>query len=145
MMLLGLPMLGIVLANKEIATYLQFPPHTSYVEHAPFSWPVFIGYSIFVLAVVSPFLIQILKVTGGERDTPSTAFPFPWWGWFGILLGIVAWILAWSRFHWFGRFQPHTFTPLWVAYIITINASHTVELATAWYATVVALFSCSFP
>ncbi len=122
MMLLGLPMLGIILANKEIAAYLQFPPHTFYVEHATFSWPVFIGYAIFVLAVVSPFLIQILKVKGGERDTPSHAFPFPWWGWFGISLGIVAWILAWSRFHWFARFQPHTFTPLWIAYIITINA-----------------------
>jgi hypothetical protein len=122
MMLLGLPMLGIILSNKEIATYLEFPPHTSYVKHAPFSWPVFMGYTIFVLAVVSPFLIRVTRVKDGERDTPSHAFPFPWWGWFGILLGVVAWILAWCRFQWFFRFQPHTFTPLWIAYIITLNA-----------------------
>ncbi|UCB50857.1 MAG: hypothetical protein JSW56_08385 [Deltaproteobacteria bacterium] len=121
-MLLGLPMLGIILSNKEITTYLEFPPLTSYVKHAPFSWPVFLGYTIFVLAVVSPFLMGVIRVRAGKRDTPSHAFPFPWWGGFGILLGLVAWILAWSRFDWFFRFQPHTFTPLWLAYIITINA-----------------------
>jgi len=122
MMLLGLPMLGIILTNKEIATYLEFPPHSAYVEHAPFSWPVFTGYSIFALAVVSPFLIRTLRVKAGERIARSHAFPFPWWGYLGTLLGVLAWILAWSRFHWFVRFQPHTFTPLWIAYIITMNA-----------------------
>jgi hypothetical protein len=121
-MLLGLPMMGIILSNRQIATYLEFPPHTSYVEHAPFSWPVFIGCAIFVLAVVSPFLFRGLKAMGNKRATPSRAFPFPWWGWFGILLGIAAWILAWSRFHWFVRFQPHTFTPLWIGYILTVNS-----------------------
>jgi len=122
MMLLGLPMLGVIVADKEIATYLEFPPQTSYVEHAPFSWPVFIGYAIFTLAWVCPILIRILKKDRREGPAPSHASPFPWWGWFGMLFGAVAWILAWSRFPWFAEFQPHTFTPLWVGYIVTINA-----------------------
>jgi hypothetical membrane protein len=37
------------------------------------------------------------------------------------VLGLCAWILAWNRFPWFSRYQAHTFTPLWVAYILTMN------------------------
>jgi hypothetical protein len=122
MMLLGLPMLGVLLSNKEIATYLEFPPQTFYVKHAPFFWPIFIGYTAFVLAIVAPFLVRVFRVKTSVRAAHSHAFSFPWWGWFGILLGVIAWILAWNRFQWFVRFQPHTFTPLWIAYIITMNA-----------------------
>jgi hypothetical protein len=121
-MLLGLPLFGLILVHKEIAPYLQFPPQTSYVRHAPFSWPAFVGYSLFVLAVIIPYITRGLRASDTEKPRPSQAFPFPWWGWLGILLGIVAWILAWSRFPWFSRFQPHTFTPLWIAYTTTINA-----------------------
>ncbi|MBN1832387.1 MAG: hypothetical protein JW896_09775 [Deltaproteobacteria bacterium] len=38
------------------------------------------------------------------------------------MLTITAWILAWTRLPWFSDFQAHTFTPLWLGYIITINA-----------------------
>jgi len=30
--------------------------------------------------------------------------------------------MAWTRIPWFSKYQAHTFTPLWVAYIIIINA-----------------------
>jgi len=123
MMLLGLPLLGVLLADKEITPYLEFPPRTSYVRHAPFSWPVFIAYTLFILAWLAPFLIRL---TRGDRRapaaTPPNALPFPWWGWGGVLFTITAWILAWTRFPWLSDFQAHTFTPLWIGYIITINA-----------------------
>ena len=48
--------------------------------------------------------------------------PFPWWGWAGAALGAVSWILAWSRIPWMGGFQSHTFTPLWIAFILLVNA-----------------------
>jgi hypothetical protein len=32
------------------------------------------------------------------------------------------WILAWTRQAWFAPFQPYIFTPLWLAYILIINA-----------------------
>jgi len=35
---------------------------------------------------------------------------------------LCAWILAWNRFEWFARWQPHTFTPLWWGFIVVINA-----------------------
>jgi hypothetical membrane protein len=37
------------------------------------------------------------------------------------VLGVTAWILAWNRFPWFSKYQAHTFTPLWIAYILTVN------------------------
>jgi hypothetical protein len=52
---------------------------------------------------------------------PDSMGRFPWWGWCGIGLGLVSWILAWSRFPWFSEYQAHTFTPLWFAYILTVN------------------------
>ncbi|MEW6219742.1 MAG: hypothetical protein AB1634_09460, partial [Thermodesulfobacteriota bacterium] len=47
--------------------------------------------------------------------------PLPWWGWLGLALGAGAWGLAWSRFPWLAPWQPFTFTPLWVAYILVVN------------------------
>ena len=35
-MLLGLPLLGAVLAGKPVYLYLEFPPVTRYVQHAEF-------------------------------------------------------------------------------------------------------------
>jgi hypothetical protein len=52
---------------------------------------------------------------------PELRGRFPWWGWCGVVLGLASWILAWSRFPWFSEYQAHTFTPLWIAYILTVN------------------------
>lgn len=120
-MLLGLPLIGIILVNKPIATYLGFPPRTLYVQHAPFSWSAFIGFSLFILAATVLFILRGMKGPG-LRGVRSLSFSFPWWGWFGIILGIIAWVLAWNRFSWFAGLQFHTFTPLWIAYVIIINA-----------------------
>lgn len=122
LMLLGLPLLGIILTHKPITLYLEFPPQTRYVQHAPFSWTLFICYSLFMLAVLTPFLIRIINGPKVRRSGKTHSFSFPWWGWCGILFGLMAWILAWNRFPWFAKLQIHTFTPLWIAYIITINA-----------------------
>ncbi len=122
-MLLGLPLLGVFLADKEITPYLEFPPQTSYIQHAPFSWPLFMAYALFILVCLTFFLISLARADHcAPTATPSNTFPFPWWGWVGILFTITAWILAWTRLPWLSDFQTHTFTPLWLGYIITINA-----------------------
>ena len=58
--------------------------------------------------------------------TPSEAPPvrrhFPWWGSLGLLLLSASWTLAWSRFPWFAPWQGFTFSPIWVGYILVINA-----------------------
>jgi len=121
-MLLGLPMLGVVLAGYPIARYLEFPPETRYICHAPFSWLTFTAYTLFILAVVFPLIITSMARIQKIKIRPSTPHTLPWWGWMGIITGAVSWILAWTRFPWFAPYQAHTFTPLWFSFILVINA-----------------------
>ena len=117
LMLLGFPLLGIVLSNRPLLPYMEFPPQR-HIFHAPFSWSIFTGYCILILLVILPFLIRGLCFRhASERGLGNS---FPWWGWAGILWTLLAWLVAWSRLT--GPLQPHTFTPLWLGYIITINA-----------------------
>ena len=121
-MLLGLPILGVTLAGHPLSRYLEFPPQTLYVLPAPFFWMVFFGYSFFILAVCLLLAINTLKSIKFSKHKISPSGVFPWWGWLGAAIGVGAWILAWSRFSWFSAFQPHTFTPLWISYILVVNA-----------------------
>ncbi len=125
MMLLGLPLLGILLSNRPLLPYLEFPPQTRHIVHAPFSWSVFTGYGILILLVILPFVIRaflIPVIRSPHQPVRRTGGTFPWWGWAGILWTLFAWLVAWNRFSWAGTLQPHTFAPLWLGYIITINA-----------------------
>ena len=118
-MLLGLPLLGVVLVGRPLSLYLEFPPQTRHIVHAPFSWGVFAVYCAVILFMTTPFLV---RGGTGPRKTHLAVRPFPWWGWAGILWTLCAWMVAWNRFSWTGSLQAHTFTPLWLGYIITINA-----------------------
>ncbi len=120
-MLLGLPLAGVLLAGIPASRYLEFPPHALYIEHAPFSWIAFISYSLFISAAVAPFVLHALRNRSHVHLKTPSANRFSWWGWCGILLGLVSWTLAWNRFPWFSKWQAHTFTPLWIAYILTVN------------------------
>jgi len=120
-MLLGLPLLGVFAAGYPLRRYLEFPPATGYVSHASFSWAAFGLYGAIIVAVVRPLGIRGLRPANGDAGDPAPRRPFPWWGWLGVLGGGVVWILAWSRFPWFSRWQMHTFTPLWLAFILVIN------------------------
>jgi len=120
-MLLGLPLAGVLVAQAPLSRYFEFPPRTLYIEHAHFSWIAFMAYSLFILAAVSPFLLHALRNRSHVHLKTVPAKAFPWWGWCGVLLGLVSWILAWNRLPWFTNWQAHTFTPLWIAYIMTVN------------------------
>jgi len=123
-MLLGLPMLGGWVAGYPIARYLEFPPQTRYVIHAPFSWLAFTLIAFSILAVVLPLALkgfQSYKKTP-LQTTRTISRPFPWWGWLGVITGLVSWLLAWTRFAWFSAYQPHTFSLLWLSYIVVVNA-----------------------
>jgi len=120
-MLLGLPLLGIYLAGAPISVYLEFPPLTSHVTHAPFSWPVFFLILIIIITSLIPLLFRIIFIIRKKRPRKPAKYRFPWWGWLGILSGAGFWILAWNRFAWFALLQPHTFFPLWLSYIVVIN------------------------
>lgn len=116
------PISGILIKGYPISQYLEFPPKTLYVRHAEFSWPVFMGYLIFLSLVICGIIFIYKSKAISTHIKGRSTFPFPWWGWAGIMSGILFWVLAWSRFDWFSLFQRHTFTPLWLSYIVTVNA-----------------------
>ncbi|MFC1523301.1 hypothetical protein ACFL6N_00785 [Thermodesulfobacteriota bacterium] len=119
-LLIALPLTGIGLSGHEITPYLAFPPLTGQTLHAPFSWPVFWLLSLLVIVVCSPIVITILKTISHAITRPPGG-PIPWWSVAGGILLISSWILAWNRFPWFAPFQLHTFVPLWLGYIVSIN------------------------
>lgn len=121
-MLLSLPLLGVTLGGLPVQRYMEFPPRTLYVAHAGFSWPVFSAYVVFVLLVLAPFVRRGFAAKSPGEASAGSRSSFPWWGWAGVVFGICFWVVAWTRFPWFAEFQTHTFTPLWLSYILTMNA-----------------------
>jgi hypothetical protein len=122
-MLIGLPLLGVRLAGLPLAPYFEFPPQTRLVVQAPFSWPVFCLYAIVIAAAL--FAVSLRAMRSWRRTPPATdRLPgrFPGWGWAAAAAGAAAWLLAWTRFPWMTLFQAHTFTPLWLAYIVEVSA-----------------------
>ena len=123
-MLIGLPLLGVWLAGLPVNAYFEFPPQTRFVRYAPFSWAAFFFYSALIAATI--FAVSLRAIQSYRRSLPPAAatvsHPFPWWGWAAVVAGAIAWVLAWTRFPWMTALQPHTFTPLWLAYIAVANA-----------------------
>jgi hypothetical protein len=121
-LLLVLPLLGIQLAGYPLDPYLEFPPRTTHVRHATFSWPVFIAMALIILAALTPALVRISRCKQPRRLAQARTRPFPWWGWLGVGWTLCWWVLAWTRFDWMAPMQTYTFTPLWVGYIIVVQA-----------------------
>lgn len=122
-LLVGLPLAGLVAGGRQVSAYLEFPPRTRFVVHAPFSWIAFGLYAAFTIAVVG--LVAWIGDKGRQRATvPARRQPgaFPWWGWIGLAALGLTWVLAWTRLDWFAPCQPHTFVPLWLSYIVVVNA-----------------------
>jgi hypothetical protein len=121
-LVIGLPLLGVVLTGQPIQPFLEFPPQTRLVHPAPFSWPVFVGLTLVVALTVGVIVLRIARSHGSIPDRRKAVYAFSWWGWLGLVLTIGSWVVAWTRFPWFAVLQPHTFTPLWLGYILSINA-----------------------
>lgn len=122
LLLIGLPMAGVALHGRPIGPLLEFPPRTVYIEHAPFSAAV-----VAVVALLAALaLLIVLWLAYPRRHYPIAVAPhaggFPWWGWLGAVWLLAVWALAWTRLPWFASLQPHTFAPLWLGYIVVINA-----------------------
>ena len=120
-LLLGLPMLGAISIGRPISFYLEFPPHTRYVQHASFSWSAFALLALLAIVVGGYFVSLYLPRRGGSCPVPAQS-DFPWWGWVSGFLILCFWTLAWKRFGWLGPFQNYTFTPLWLSYVVFVNA-----------------------
>ncbi len=122
-LVMGLPLLGVFLSGGDICHLFQFPPQTRYVAHAPFSFPVFVSIAAVILLLCLPFILRAsFYVRNKLCSKSSSSFFFPWWGYLGVTMILGFWILSWTRFAWFAPYQLYTFTPLWVGYILAVNA-----------------------
>ena len=125
LLLIGLPLLGLVFENADLLYYLEFPPLTRYVIHAPFDPLAFIIIGAVEILMLSGFIVLFKR---GFRQYTSVPFDqrpkyrFPAWGILGSIVMISGWVLAWTRFSWFEPLQAHTFCIPWVGYIIVVNA-----------------------
>lgn len=122
LLLVTLPLIGLAVAGKSALGYLEFPPLTRYVQHAGFSWPVFIGLAAVILALVTPFIVRV-SLSGQQTKNQESEIKhaFPWWGWCGLVLAGGAWFMAWTRFAWFVSLQHFTFAPIWIGYVLVVN------------------------
>jgi hypothetical protein len=117
--LILLPLSGVLVSGQSVGRYLQFPPLTGYVRHAPFNLLIFgagVIISLLVLLGIGCFICCCLS-----RKSDAKQRELPWWGWLGFVVVILSWILAWNRFPWFSFLQPYTFAPLWLGYILSVN------------------------
>jgi hypothetical protein len=114
------PLLGLLVAGQPVERYTIFPPRADVVARAPFEWGAFIVLSIPVLAALALYVAAFVRAA--PRPSMARVGNFPWWGWLGLALIAAGWLLAWTE----GLVPPgwrrHTFTPLWLGYVLTVNA-----------------------
>jgi hypothetical protein len=119
-LLVLLPLLGVAIAGHSLSQYLELPPLTRYVRHAPFSLGVFIVIALFCVATIGP-LIAIGWRRRGRAEACGTRHAMPVWGWFGLVAMLISWFIAWTRFPVFAEIQRHSFLLLWLSYILLVN------------------------
>ncbi len=117
-----LPLAGAVAAGQPLDRFLEFPPLTRYVAHAPFNPAVFLA-GVILAVLVFGWMATVFRRAGWRLIWPRARFPFPWWGRLGLVLTLTGWLLAWTRFAWFRPCQPYTFIPLWLGFILLLNGA----------------------
>ncbi|NIR28818.1 MAG: hypothetical protein GWN84_05770, partial [Gammaproteobacteria bacterium] len=118
----GPPLLGAWLTGRPLERYLRFPPELPATPVPGFDWMYFALLCALLLAVVGPVIARLFEAGRGAAVTRRPARAFPAWGWLGVAMVAAGWVLAWNRFAWFAPMQQHTFAPLWVGYIVVVNA-----------------------
>jgi hypothetical protein len=109
------PLVGLAAAGHSLSPYLDFPPRTAQAAHAPFAWTAFAALSLPALGALALLLAAIARAQPAEAAARAPG-RFPWWGSLGISLIAAGWFLAWNTG------QRHTFTLLWLGYILLVNA-----------------------
>ena len=88
----------------------------------PFSWWAFVMVGGAATALVAPFVwrgMNVVAVRWGRRVLQRQSFP--WWGWCGVVVMILGWVLAWNRFSSVAPMQRFTYIPLWMGLIVALN------------------------
>ena len=120
-----LPLAGAALAGRDVARVFEFPPRLEIaLSYATFSWAAAVagGAAVLIGAAAGWGGWGKGERTRGKEWTRGTGGRFPWWGVAAIVWTGAWWVLAWGRFDWFWEWQRYTFFPLWLGFIVTVNA-----------------------
>lgn len=124
--LVALPLLGAWLDGRPLAAFFAFPPPLDIPRHYPrFSWLAAGSVIALALAVAYPWVRRGLA--RGPLPTVAAAKSarsgrLPMWGWVALAWTGAWWVLAWNRWEWFAPAQRYTFFPLWLGFIVSVNA-----------------------
>ena len=103
----------------------------------PFRWWAFFLVGGIGSAMVAPFVWRAVRRLGNRSETGlrcggvaarwghRALLPverFPWWGWAGVAVMTVGWVLAWNRFAFVAPVQRFTYIPQWMGLIVALNA-----------------------
>ena len=105
----------------------QSRPEKLWNCRCPFSWWAFVMVGVAATALVLPFvwrairrLLNVERLPSANYHLPTANF-YPWWGWVGVAVMVVGWILAWNRFALVAPVQRFTYIPLWMGLIVALN------------------------
>jgi hypothetical protein len=114
------PLVGLALSGRTLASFLGFPPRAAYVPHEPFAWDIFMLQALPVVGVLALYSTALARAQ--PVPAPRNRRRFPPWGWIGIGMLALGWLLAWSDGLVVPELRRHTFSPIWLGYIIVLNA-----------------------
>lgn len=121
-LILGLPILGILLAGYSLPTHLTIFSISIEPGEASISWLTVGILTVLITIALTPLIWRFLHFPAPTKGQSLRRKDFPWWGWIAFLWVAGSWLLAWARFSWFEPWQPHTFPLLWFGYILALNA-----------------------
>lgn len=122
-----LPLAGAAVAGRELAGISVFPPPLRIPESYPhWSWfaasAVVAGLGAITLAWIRTARAPSARTMKASRSDDRPEGRWPRWGWAGL-----AWtggwsIVAWTRLDGFASVQRFTFFPLWLGFVVSVNA-----------------------
>jgi hypothetical protein len=141
-LVLGLPLVGAGFGGRDLREFLRFPPPLDVpADYLHFSWLAAAAVIAGVLVIALPWVVRLRSrprlhgdACGVAVHPPGFQTPeggaqpvrrgrLPAWGVVALIWTILWWLLAWTRWEWFAPLQRYTFFPLWLGFIVTLNAA----------------------
>lgn len=120
-----LPLAGRVFMGEPLDRLWQFPPPLAMPEDFPrFSWFAVAALVVAIALLLLPWVLFPRRRATPEDDLapPAPERRFPFWGWLAVDWTLLWWFIAWTRIDALSAIQPHTFFPLWLGFILVLNA-----------------------
>jgi hypothetical protein len=127
-LVLALPLAGALSAGRTLGEFTQFPPPLEVpTDYVRFSTLAVGAVAALLAGVALSWLVGYRRPasTREEFTTLTTAGRrrFPVWGWAALAWTFGWWTLAWTRWEWFEPLQHYTFFPIWLGFIVSVNAA----------------------